>query len=314
MYHRVAVVVRTRDRPEFLERALFDIAGQIYTDFEVILINDGGDRASVDSVADRSDLRSRMTILDSHAPGGRSAAANTGVEATAAEFIVLHDDDDLWHPAFLATTVSWLESHPAHGGVSVTTEIIREELRDGVWREYERELVWPGMTHLSLGDMLVMNRIVPISLLYRRVLHDQHGGYDEALATVEDWDFYLRALTTHRIAYLAGEVRAFWTHRPSAGGPAANSAFNEATEHVTNDAFVRDRALSEWVRSHGLALPLFVASVERRLRHEFARELSAALDRQRDEISKLVKEQHPVWTRLRVLLARFNRSLNALRR
>ncbi|MBN9178753.1 MAG: glycosyltransferase family 2 protein [Microbacterium sp.] len=308
MGHRVAVVVRTKNRPEFLRRALADIAAQTYGDLEIIVVNDGGDHALVTRVIAESDVAENVTVCDTDHPSGRSAAANLGVSAAQTEFIALHDDDDLWHPDFLADGVAWLDAHPGYGGVSMTTEIVYEELRDGAWGEIERVPFWNGMTHISLGEMLVVNRIVPISFLYRRALHDEHGGYDVTLDAVEDWDFYLRVMCTHPIGYLAGPPRAFWTQRPSASGAAANSMFELASEHARDDAIVRDRALSRWIADNDLALPLYIGSVEKRLRHEFSVELASQLERQRHEIVGSMYDHHPLWRRLRKLRARFSRS------
>ncbi|PZU46368.1 MAG: glycosyl transferase [Microbacterium sp.] len=308
MSDRVVVVVRTKNRPDFLRRALADIAAQTYADVAIVVVNDGGDRALVEDVSRSSSVRDRVTVLDSNQPGGRSAAANTGVRAVEAEFVVLHDDDDLWHPSFLADTVAWLDAHPSHGGVSAATEIVYEEFRDGTWTESGRAPFWRDMTHVSLADMLLINRVVPISMLYRRRLHEIHGGYDERLEAVEDWDFYLRVMRTHEIGYLAGPPRAFWSQRPSAIGDSANSMFGLAFQHERDDAAVRDRALAEWVGSNGLALPLYIASVEKRLQAEFSRELSVSLARQREEIVALVHERHPLWRRLRSIRARLFRS------
>lgn len=308
MGHRVSVVVRTKNRPEFLERALADIAAQIFQDAAVIVVDDGGSLDVVERVVGDSLVRDRATVLTAAAPGGRCAAANAGVRAADSEYIVLHDDDDLWHPAFLADTVALLDARPEWAGVSTATEIVYEELRDGVWAEAGRAPFWRNMTRISLQEMLDVNRIVPISFLYRRVLHDELGDYDETLDAVEDWDFYLRVLRSHSIGFVPGEPRAYWVQRPKAEGSAANSMFDLAFQHARDDAVVRDRALREWIKSNGPGLPLYLASLEDRMRADFARELTEALDRQREEVVRLVYERHPVWRRLSNLRLRFARA------
>ena len=113
----VSVVVRTKDRPVFLRRALNDIAAQTFTDWEIVIVNDGGDSAAVHAVAGDSPCADRITEIDSPVPGGRCAAANAGIRAAKGEYIVLHDDDDLWHPDFLARTTAALDASPADAGV-----------------------------------------------------------------------------------------------------------------------------------------------------------------------------------------------------
>lgn len=288
----------------FLRRALADIAAQTFTDWDVIVVNDGGDHPSVQEVVDRSGLAERVTLIDTAAPGGRCAAANAGVRAATGDYIVLHDDDDGWHPDFLLRTTEWLGGHPNDVGVMVSTEIVFEEQHDEGWSEVGRVPFWEGMTRISLIDLLEINRAVPISFLYRRHLHDLVGWYDESLETVEDWDFYLRIVARHPIGFLAGQPLAYWTQRPAASGADANSMYGLASLHARDDALVRDRALSAWADENGLGMPLYVALVEKRLRDEFSRELSAQLHQLRVDLVRDVYDRHPVWRRLRKFRAR----------
>ncbi|BDZ45888.1 hypothetical protein GCM10025866_17970 [Naasia aerilata] len=262
----MAVIVRTKDRPYFLRRALADIAGQTFTDAEVLVVNDGGDEAAVQAVLEESGIQDRITVLNTPGKAGRCAAANAGIRATTAPYVVLHDDDDLWHADFLLRTVATLDESPADAGVVVATEIVIEERSEDGWSAVGRAPFWEGLTGITFTSLLEVNRAVPISFLYRRSIHDEVGYYDESLLTVEDWDFYLRVAAKHPVAFLGGEALAFWTHRPAAEGADSNSMFELAGQHSRDDLAVRDLALRAWVAENGPGLPLYIALVERRLR------------------------------------------------
>ncbi|MDY0830342.1 glycosyltransferase family A protein [Microbacterium sp. BG28] len=301
MNPRVAVIVRTKDRPEFLARALADIASQTYREAEIVVVNDQGDARPVADTVAASAVAERVRVVETVAPGGRCAAANLGLRSTDAEFVVLHDDDDRWASTFLERTVAHLDVHPSDAGVMTATEIVYERREGTRWVECGREPFWRGMTAVTFSSLLEVNRAVPISFLYRRALHDEVGYYDESLETVEDWEFYLRVTAAHPVGFLAGEPLAFWTQRPGTVGADANSMFELSGAHARDDAAVRDAALREWVARNGAGLPLYLAAMERRLREEFARELEAQLARQREEIVAAVYDRHPLWRRLRRL-------------
>jgi glycosyltransferase involved in cell wall biosynthesis len=296
---RVGIVVRTVDRPEFLSRALADIAAQTFGDWTVVVVNDRGDRPRVDAVVVASGIAERVAVVESRIPGGRCAAANTGVEMLATEFVVIHDDDDLWDPAFLERTVAWLDEHPADVGVGVATAIVYEERRGDRWVETSRAPFWAELDALRFIDLLEVNRAVPISLLYRRSLHDRVGPYDETLDAVEDWEFYLRVLAVGTLGFIGGEPLAFWTQRPGVAGSDGNSMYALEHLHDRDDLAVRDRELKAWVAANGAGLPLYLAEMERRIRDEFATGLREQLDRQRDEIIHELRDRHPLWRRLR---------------
>ena len=100
---RVGIVVRTKDRPGMLARALDDILAQRFGDWFAIIVNDGGDAGAVGEsiarIADRAN--GRISAIHHEHSLGRSAAANAGVRALQSEYVVLHDDDELRHPDFL---------------------------------------------------------------------------------------------------------------------------------------------------------------------------------------------------------------------
>lgn len=302
---RVGIVVRTRHRPGFLRRALTDIAAQTFADWRVVVVDDGGDVAEVDAIVAAAELGERVEVVHiAEGEGGRCAAANAGVRAVDTDYVVLHDDDDRWHPDFLSRTVAWLDEHPAHAAVSAATEIVYEENRGGAWVEVGRAPFWAGMTRISIGEMMSVNRAVPISFLYRRAMHDEVGYYDETLDAVEDWDLYLRILRRGEIGFLTGEPLAFWTQRPESVGLDANSMFGLAAEHARDDAVVRDRALAEWVHREGPGLPLYIST----LHDQLAARIDAAADRLRDEIREDLRREidahQPVLSRLRRLRRR----------
>lgn len=291
---RVSVVVRTKDRPAFLSRALADVAAQTFTDWQVIIVNDGGQQEEVRRTAAASAAADMTVVIDSPVPGGRCVAANAGIRAASGEYIVLHDDDDLWHPDFLRRTVAVLDSSPTDAGVMVETEIVYERASGAGWVETGRVPYWQGLTGISFTSLLEVNRAVPISFLYRRALHDEVGYYDESLDAVEDWDFYLRVTAGHSLAFLGGTPLAYWTQRPAATGADGNSMFELAAEHTRDDLAVRDRALREWVSANGAGLPLYIASVEKRLRSE----MSAQFDALPSRIAEEVYARHPFWRRV----------------
>lgn len=283
---RVSVVVRTKNRPWFLARALDDIAAQTFRDLQVVVVDDDGDLEQSRAVVAASAVADAAVVVSTRTHG-RCAAANEGIGQATGEFVILHDDDDLWDPAFLEKTVGWLDAHPEDMGVITRTTIRYEAWRDGRWTPVGEAPFWSAMTSVSLSEMLGVNRAVPIAFLYRRAVHDVVGGYDESLDAVEDWEFSLRLLSRHSIGFIP-EALAVWTQRPSAAAADANSMFALAGEHRRDDQIVRDRELQSWIAREGLGLPLLIAGEFERLRSFMTDELTRQLDR-RHPLSALAR-------------------------
>jgi len=286
---RVGIVVRTKNRSWFLRRALNDIAAQDYSAWRAVVVNDGGDPAAVEAVLAGlpSDISRRVDVLHNEHPHGRSAAANEGLRAVNTEFVVLHDDDDLWTPTFLSETVRWLDEHDDDVGVMARTEIVYEVQRGDGYVAVDRAAFWPQLSAITYSDLLQVNRAVPICFLYRRAIHDEVGFYREDLHAVEDWDFYLRLTLRHHIALLDGPPLAFWMQRASASGDDGNSMFVLAGEHEKYDKMVRDEALRAYVAAHGPGLPLYLTHF---IQEEVERQLHA-----RHSLASLVVSQLRRW-------------------
>ncbi|MGO4679830.1 glycosyltransferase family 2 protein [Microbacterium sp. 2MCAF23] len=269
---RVGIVVRTKDRPAMLARALDDILSQRFEDWRAVIVNDGGDSAAVDRViaAVRVAARGRISAVHRSDSKGRSAAANIGVQALTGDYVVLHDDDDLWHPDFLAATVDWLDRNPGDGGVVARTEIVYERETATGFEETGRVPFWPALTAITYAELLQVNRFVPIAYLYRRSLHDEVGYYREDVHAAEDWEFNLRVAARHPIGFLGGQVLAYWMQRPNSTGALGNSMFLLESEHEYYDRRIRDEALRAYVAGHGDGLALFLA---RYVQDEVSRQL-----------------------------------------
>lgn len=290
----VSIVIRTKDRTRMLARALDDVMDQTYPVWEAIVVNDGGDADTVEAaLASRAGLSGRARAIHLPSSRGMETASNVGVAAAAGEFIAIHDDDDTWHEEFLTRTVAHLVSAPSSLAVTVPTEIVQEREQGDEFVETARWPFVPAHDMVSLTDLLVSNRVVPISMLVRAEAVRTLGGFDESLDVVGDWEFNLRLAAMGNIDYLAGASLAQWRQRPEGTGALANSVFAARAEHIRFDRVVRDRALRAEAETAGLGTPLFMA----KLVDDAERRIMDRLDRIEQQLaSRLDDVEHHVRT------------------
>ncbi|WP_193103381.1 glycosyltransferase [Brachybacterium sp. FME24] len=255
-----SVIMRTRDRSRMLDRAVQDVLAQTRQDWELVIVNDAGDRRDVENVVGRYEGESagRIRVLHRERSSGMEAASNDGLRATSAPAVVIHDDDDTWHATFLQETLAHLAAHPDHAAVVVRTLIVHEHETPTGFVEDEAFLSWPELQGTRLLDYIAVNRNVPISMLHRRRVHDVLGGYDESLPVVGDYAFHLTLLQHHEVGFLDRPL-AQWRQRPSATGSSSNSMYALSDGHRHHDAELRERYFREWTREHGIGLPMFLA-------------------------------------------------------
>lgn len=230
---RVAVITRTKNRTVLLRRAIESVIKQRYEDWIHVIVNDGGAMAPLDLlVAEYRPLyRNRVVLIHNQESVGMQEASNIGLGAADSDFVVIHDDDDSWHPNFLRKVISYFRRHPAAMGVVTDSIIIHERVEGDVIRETRRSS-YPAPSSVNLFRMAAENQFAPISFVYRRQVHDEIGRFDNRFTVLGDWDFNLRFLVKHDIEVLH-EPLAYYHHR-EAGDTTdyGNSVIAGQSEHV----------------------------------------------------------------------------------
>ncbi len=92
----VTVILRTRDRPQFLQRAVSSIAAQGLREVTICVVNDGGDPEATERIV-RAEAPAGVEVEFIHnaEPVGQVEALNLGFNNVRREFFAIHDDDEL---------------------------------------------------------------------------------------------------------------------------------------------------------------------------------------------------------------------------
>gem|GEM_PF-2015213 len=195
----VSVLMRTRDRPHLLRNALESLRQQRFRNFEVVLVNDGGEDVS-DVCAEFPELLIRS--IQRKQSEGIAAAINTAVKHAHGEYIAYLDDDDAFEPEHLWTLLAHLQRFAWQRVVYGDAWLVRYRLeRDGRLTISSREHL-PSRP-FSLQELAVGN-IAPLGcFLHERRCFEEIGVFDERLPTHDDWEFWLRFAHRYRFVHVA---------------------------------------------------------------------------------------------------------------
>jgi glycosyltransferase involved in cell wall biosynthesis len=107
----VSVVMPMYNAAPYVGEAVRSVLGQTFSDFELIVIDDGSKDDSATEVerAAKGDARLRL-IRQSNS--GVSVASNKGTELARGEFLARADSDDICLPNRLEKQVGYLREHP----------------------------------------------------------------------------------------------------------------------------------------------------------------------------------------------------------
>ena len=184
----VTVLLPTYNRPESLSVAIGSVLAQSYSQFELIVIRDGGE--PIAPVMKNYD-DSRICLIDRDENRGKAASLNEALHQAKGKYICYLDDDDRWYPNHIQILVQALEKHSEYGVTySDLYKVHYRPLSGGrrqilaknveISRDFDRML------------MLQFNHVLHVSLMHRRDLLDQAGPYNEDLKVLIDWDLTRR--------------------------------------------------------------------------------------------------------------------------
>lgn len=190
---KVTVVIPAYNAMVYLPETLDSVLRQTFTDFEVIIINNGGTDHIVDWASTITDPRVKLISQENK---GVAGARNTGILNAQGEYIALLDADDLWEPTKLEKQVKCLDLKLEVGLVYTWTLLIDKQGKStGVVADANVEgYVWE---HLLLGDVIGSGS----SAMVRRSCFDKVGLFDTELF-IEDCDMWVRIASCYPIAVL----------------------------------------------------------------------------------------------------------------
>jgi glycosyltransferase involved in cell wall biosynthesis len=202
----VSVVLAVHDQARWIGETIASVRAQTFTDWELVVVDDGSTDGTADVVAGVADARVRL-LRQPRAE--RAAARNRGVAATTAPLVAFLDGDDLWRPEKLARQVAALRAAPAAGLCYTVARFVDAGGRPLPLRKPPRGIVGPLFPGLLRG-----NAIILASVVVRRTALDAVGGFDETLPAFgcEDWDLWLRIARRHPAIAIDDELTLYRQH------------------------------------------------------------------------------------------------------
>src|SRR6266511_1012520 len=146
----VSVIMPTFNRADTIRRAIRSVQAQTFTDWELIVVDDGSTDNTV-ALIEGCDPRLKLIRQENQ---GTAVARNAGLSASAGSYIAFLDSDDEWLPHHLELCVSFLEAFP--GEQFVTNELWEDLGQGSIVKHYRAEVeeYYPRMAR-KVGSRLL---------------------------------------------------------------------------------------------------------------------------------------------------------------
>lgn len=182
----ISVVVPAYNAEYTIRDTITSVLKQTFSDFELIVINDGSTDKTLEVVSTIQDYRIKIFSYEN---GGLPVARNRGISHAIGEFITFLDADDLWTQDKLELQLSALQKHPEAGlaySWTVSMDEKGEKFYPGVSVSFEGNVY----RQLLLGNFIASGS----NAMLRRQAIESAGEFDPTLKSIEDWDYWLRVV------------------------------------------------------------------------------------------------------------------------
>jgi len=191
---RVTVFIPVHNRQDYVCTAVNSILAQTFTDFELLVVDDGSSDATLERLARYRDSRLRVETNGRNL--GIPATRNRGLELARGEYIALLDSDDHAYRERLARQVRWLDRHP---------DIVQSgswcSFMDGEGRPLRKVRRQPLRAEDVHAHMLFHCPLVNRTIMARTAVLREYG-YSEDFPRCQDYDLHERLASQHRMANL----------------------------------------------------------------------------------------------------------------
>ncbi len=190
---KISIVMAVYNGSDLLDQTLKSIGKQTYSNWELIIVDDGSNNSTVELIKKYMKKNSRIKLIR-QSNQGQTKALNTGLKQVSGEFVARIDADDIMLPTRLDKQVKFLNEHPEIGLVGSSVNYCDESNKHFF-------ILTPPTTHNELVSQLIRrNPFVHSSIMFRSKILDKVGLYNTRLKAAQDYDYWMRISQKFRVA------------------------------------------------------------------------------------------------------------------
>ena len=209
MAPRVSVVLPVYNAETWLGAAMNSILAQTFTDFELLVHDDGSTDGSL-AILQEFAARDPRVVLTSEPNKGLIAVLNQLIAAAQGDLIARMDADDIALPERFAKQVAWLDQNKEYVLLGSSTLMI-----DADGRPIGVNAAPQGHDTIDDNNLRGITAFEHPSVLMRRTAVLAAGGYHAAFPHAEDIDLWLRLAEVGRVENLADVLLKYRVHDQS---------------------------------------------------------------------------------------------------
>lgn len=191
----VSIVLPTYNGSRYLQQSVQSVIDQNYSNWELIIVDDASTDDTPQIITELVPRDERIRVIRNDTNKKLPGALNVGFKYATGDFLTWTSDDNLYYPDAIKEMVNFLIGHPDIYFVYTDYNVISEN----------NEIT--EIISVDPPELLGLQDPVGGCFLYRRIVYEVLGGYDEDFFLAEDTEFFIRILikykmdTLHKVLY-----------------------------------------------------------------------------------------------------------------
>ncbi|CAM3290235.1 glycosyltransferase family 2 protein [Sporolactobacillus spathodeae] len=202
---QISVIIPTYNRGQFAVEAINSILAQTYTDYEIIVVDDG----STDDTKEKMKAFGNQIRYIYQANKGPSAARNTGIQQANGTYLAFCDSDDRFLPTKLEKQMHFIKKNPNCCFLYTWYYNVNEK---GVITKLRKPFTCNTKEQLQYFLFARRFTIRTSTVLVHKKCFDQVGSFNENYWYSQDWDMWLRLAASYQGYCLEEPLSEYWLH------------------------------------------------------------------------------------------------------
>jgi len=197
MFPLFSVIITVYNKSDYIVDTINSVLNQRYSNFEIIVVDDGSDDNSLKLINALKDTRIKVHSKNN---GGAASSRNYGMRLAKGTFIAFLDGDDLWHEDFLESIKAAIDkTQDQHVFATALAHKYNEKLKPSKYCfQTKKEIEILDFFSSSLNSSILTSSSVVMS----KNLINTIGFFNEKLVTGEDLEYWIRIGLKYKIVCL----------------------------------------------------------------------------------------------------------------
>lgn len=228
---KFSVIIPLYNKASYIEKALKSVLAQTYTDYEIIIVDDGSTDNGLEVVQQFNGSTIQQFNVITQQNSGVSIARNNGVKAAIGEYVAFLDADDWWKPTFLEEMNNLVEKYPSAGIYGSSYYKVKNGRNIPANIGVEKDFESGEIDYFKVYAKTMWMPLWTGAVVMPKHIFELENGFKSSLKLGEDFDLWVRIANKYPVVFLNKQL-AYYNQDVEIQNRAVSSKFYTKEEHM----------------------------------------------------------------------------------